>query len=125
MEQSRRDDLESAGYTLMYFLRGGLPWQNLRGRNKQASLNAIAKAKLSTSPEALARNYPAQFCDYLKYCRNLGFEERPDYDYLRQLFRDLCVSQGFNNDISFDWTPGSRCSGGDSVPTESCSDESE
>lgn len=45
----------------------------------------------------------AEFSTYLRYCRQLRFEERPDYSYLRQLFRTLFHSQGFTYDYVFDW----------------------
>uniref|UniRef100_A0A7S2JAM2 Casein kinase I n=1 Tax=Zooxanthella nutricula TaxID=1333877 RepID=A0A7S2JAM2_9DINO len=125
IEQSRRDDLESAGYMFMYFLRGGLPWQHLRGKNRQASLSAIAKSKMATTPEVLARNYPPQFREYLNYCRRLKFEERPEYEHLRQLFRDLCASEGFSKDLSFDWTPHSGRSSDKSVQNDNLSYYSE
>lgn len=41
--------------------------------------------------------------NYLKYARGLQFEDRPDYSYLRQLFRMLFHRQGFTYDYVFDW----------------------
>lgn len=49
------------------------------------------------------KGYPAEFPTYLNYCRQLRFEERPDYSYLRQLFRTLFHRQGFTYDYVFDW----------------------
>lgn len=37
------------------------------------------------------------------YCRKLGFEEDPDYGYLRQLFRTVFTKLGFEYDYQFDW----------------------
>jgi hypothetical protein len=45
----------------------------------------------------------AEFATYLYYCRSLRFEERPDYNYLRQMFRSLFHRQGFTYDYVFDW----------------------
>ena len=53
--------------------------------------------------EALTRGLPEEFSKYLTYCRNLKFEEKPDYNYLRQLFKDLMQKQGFDNDYNYDW----------------------
>ncbi|ODN04369.1 Casein kinase I isoform epsilon [Orchesella cincta] len=102
-EQSRRDDLESLGYVLMYFNRGSLPWQGLKAATKRQKYERISEKKMSTPVEELCKGYPAEFATYLNYCRALRFEEQPDYGYLRQLFRNLFHRQGFTYDYVFDW----------------------
>ncbi|XP_017887595.1 casein kinase I-like isoform X3 [Ceratina calcarata] len=102
IEQSRRDDLESLGYVLMYFNRGSLPWQGLKAATKRQKYERISEKKMSTPVEELCKGYP-EFASYLRYCRGLRFEERPDYSYLRQLFRTLFHGQGFTYDYVFDW----------------------
>ncbi|GLG99581.1 Uncharacterized protein GBIM_06016 [Gryllus bimaculatus] len=103
IEQSRRDDLESLGYVLMYFNRGSLPWQGLKAATKRQKYERISEKKMSTPIEELCKGYPGEFPTYLNYCRALRFEERPDYSYLRQLFRNLFHRQGFTYDYVFDW----------------------
>lgn len=106
-EQSRRDDLEAVGYVLMYFCRAGtLPWQGIKANTKQEKYHKIMEKKMSTPVEVLCKGYPAEFATYLNYCRQLRFEDRPDYAYLRNLFRELYKREGFDKqDNSFDWTP--------------------
>ncbi|CAI0473381.1 unnamed protein product [Linum tenue] len=104
IEQSRRDDLESLGYVLMYFLRGSLPWQGLRAGTKKQKYEKISEKKVSTSIEALCRGYPTEFASYFHYCRSLRFDDKPDYAYLKRLFRDLFIREGFQFDYVFDWT---------------------
>lgn len=107
VEQSRRDDLEAVGYVLMYFLRGSLPWQGLKARSKREKYEAICRTKVETSPSTLCKNHPSEFVTYLTYCRNLGFEDPPDYNHLRQLLKDLFVRSGYKHDLAFDWSPSS------------------
>ncbi|KAL3825305.1 hypothetical protein ACJIZ3_021334 [Penstemon smallii] len=104
IEQSRRDDLESLGYVLMYFLRGSLPWQGLKAGNKKQKYEKISEKKVSTSIESLCRGFPTEFASYFHYCRSLRFEDKPDYAYLKRLFRDLFIREGFQFDYVFDWT---------------------
>ncbi|KAI9216064.1 kinase-like domain-containing protein, partial [Blastocladiella britannica] len=104
VEQSRRDDLESLGYMIMYFCRGSLPWQGLKAATKKQRYDRIMEKKMTTSAETLARGFPNEFAVYLNYSRSLRFDDRPDYSYLRRLFRELFVREGFSYDYVFDWT---------------------
>ncbi|XP_004510406.1 casein kinase 1-like protein 2 [Cicer arietinum] len=104
IEQSRRDDLESLGYVLMYFLRGSLPWQGLKAGTKKQKYERISEMKVSTSIESLCRGYPSEFASYFHYCRSLRFDDKPDYAYLKRLLRDLFIREGFQFDYVFDWT---------------------
>ncbi|KAJ1397847.1 Serine/threonine-protein kinase, active site [Sesbania bispinosa] len=104
IEQSRRDDLESLGYVLMYFLRGSLPWQGLKAGTKKQKYDKISETKVSTPIEVLCKSYPSEFVSYFHYCRSLRFEDKPDYSYLKRLFRDLFIREGYQFDYVFDWT---------------------
>lgn len=104
IEQSRRDDMESLGYVLMYFNRGSLPWQGLKANNKKQKYEKISEKKMSTNVEVLCKGFAAEFAMYLNYCRGLRFEEKPDYTYLRQLFRILFRTMNHLYDYLFDWT---------------------
>ncbi|KAG6463053.1 hypothetical protein O3G_MSEX013634 [Manduca sexta] len=104
IEQSRRDDMESLGYVLMYFNRGSLPWQGLKAITKKQKYERISEKKMSTPVEVLCKGFPAEFAMYLNYCRGLSFDESPDYMYLRQLFRILFRTMNYQYDYTFDWT---------------------
>jgi hypothetical protein len=53
---------------------------------------------------AVCSSLAAEFSNYLNYCRSLRFDDKPDYGYLRRLFRDLFYREGFETDFVFDWT---------------------
>ncbi|ORX56859.1 kinase-like protein [Hesseltinella vesiculosa] len=101
-EQSRRDDLESLGHVFMYFLRGSLPWQGLKAATNKQKYEKIGEKKQSTSVKDLCTGYPNEFAIYLQYVRKLGFEESPDYDFLRDLFNKVLDREG-GDDGMYDW----------------------
>jgi len=104
VEQSRRDDLESIGYVLLYFLRGSLPWQGLKAGTKKQKYEKIRDKKMSTPINVLCKNYPIEFTKYMNYVRSLAFTDTPDYNFLREMFRDLFNREGYTFDYVFDWT---------------------
>lgn len=106
IEQSRRDDLESIGYVLIYFLKGSLPWQGLKAKSASRKYRMILEKKQSVSIAQLCAGCPSQFSEFLAYCRALKFDTKPDIPYLRKLFRDLYYAQGYASDTSgkvWDW----------------------
>lgn len=103
IEQSRRDDLEGIAYVLLYFLRGSLPWQGVKGSTKSRRYQGIRATKLTVTAETLCKGFPQEFAVFLKYCRGLQFIQRPDYDYVRRLFRNLFCNVGYRWDHLYDW----------------------
>ena len=104
IEQCRRDDLESLGYIFVYFCKGSLPWQGLKATTKKQKYDRILEKKLSVSTDVLCEGLPVEFKEYLNYCKNLRFDERPDYMYLMRLFKELSIQLEYHNDHLFDWT---------------------
>ena len=98
ISQSIRDDMVSIGYSLILFLCGTLPWYDLKG------WKTIGESKMSTPVEDICKGCPIEFHMYLHYCYGLQFDEKPDYDYLRKLFKKLFYGLGYEYDWIFDWT---------------------
>ncbi|KAG2691893.1 hypothetical protein I3760_08G027200 [Carya illinoinensis] len=90
---SRRDDLESLAYTLVFLLRGRLPWQGYQGDNKGF---LVCKKKMATSPESLCCFCPQPFRQFVEFVVNLKFDEEPNYAKYISLFDGIV---GPNPDI--------------------------
>ncbi|CAE7612882.1 CKL1, partial [Symbiodinium microadriaticum] len=104
IEQSRRDDLESVAYVLVYFLKGSLPWQGLKAKNAQKKYRLILEKKQQVSIAQLCAGCPSQFAEFLAYTRALKFDTKPDIPFLRKMFRDLYHAQGCaNSGKLWDW----------------------
>ncbi|KAJ3055489.1 serine/threonine protein kinase [Rhizophlyctis rosea] len=104
VDHTRRDNCESLGFIFMYFLRGSLPWQDIHAATESEKLDEILRIKQTVTVEELCAGYPKEFSVYLNYTRGLGFDEGPDFNYLRKLFRNLYIREGYHYDYVFDWT---------------------
>ncbi|KAI0665481.1 kinase-like protein [Trametes maxima] len=102
IECSRRDDLEGLAYMLIYFLRGTLPWRKIKGSSVSETWDLIRDKKLETEA-VLTVGLPAEFDVFYKYVRALEFEDLPDYEGLRALFRGLAERHNIAYDGAFDW----------------------
>ena len=105
LEQSRRDDLESVGYVLIYFLKGSLPWQGLKAKGKEERYRKILEKKKEISSEELCKGFPIIFQNFVYYVKNLDYLEEPDYENLKNMFIGFINNElNENFDFIYDWT---------------------
>lgn len=102
VKPSRRDDLESLAYVLVYLRSGFLPWNKLDS-DKPASRSKHLEKKLQLSPSKVCAGMEAEHQQFLTYCRALSFDEQPNYHLLRGLFQDLAVRLGFTGLWEYSW----------------------
>ena len=103
-EQSRKDDLISAGYMLIYLFKKKLPWQVIKAQNSTDKYIKIYRMKKAIKPEQLCQTLPKEFVQYMRYVQNLGFESNPDYNYLKKLFHHILKGLNLNADkLLFSW----------------------
>ncbi|KAH9426665.1 Casein kinase I isoform gamma-2 [Dermatophagoides pteronyssinus] len=105
LKQSRRDDLESLAYLLLYFLNGkNLPW-NTNSANAFAKNNPlqhcrkVGSMKQCLTPDELFKNHSKVFANFLSYVRNLDFTDEPDYEMIRSEF----IKFKSKKEIKFSW----------------------
>ena len=103
LEQSRRDDMESIAYVILYFFRKKLPWQGLKCKDKNEKHAKIKEIKMSMTPEKLFEGIPKEFADYLTMVKKLGFEDEPAYKSYIQMFNKLFKAKEFEMDYIYDW----------------------
>jgi serine/threonine protein kinase len=104
IEETRRDDLESVGYVLLYLLKGELPWQGVKAPTAADKYAEIARLKMATPLQTLCEGAPREFAVFLEQVRALRFDDEPDYAFYRRLFRNLFIESGFVFDDVYEWT---------------------
>ncbi|KAH9460058.1 hypothetical protein MJO28_004281 [Puccinia striiformis f. sp. tritici] len=104
IQQTRRDDLESLCYMLISFLTGTLPWLGIRAESKLEKHQIMAERKIRTPLDKLCKSLPEEFIFFLTYIRALRYKDRPDYEHIRKMFRNLFIRKGYRLDMCFDWS---------------------
>jgi len=121
IEQSRRDDLESIAYLLIYCLVGYLPWMSIENSNKKLKYLQIMESKKTMDltkdfsgyklikrqekrkTTEYLKSIPIEFTEFLNYTKNLKFDEAPDYDYLKKLLLKISENENLTLDYIYDW----------------------
>lgn len=103
LELSRRDDLESLGYLMIYFLKGKLPWQGTQGPTKEAKYELIGEIKASYSLKLLCEGLPIEIYLFIEHVKSLEFKQKPDYHYLRSQLIAVFNRMGYDYDCHYDW----------------------
>jgi casein kinase 1/casein kinase 1 epsilon len=103
IEQSRRDDIESIGYVLLYFFKKNLPWMNVKGKNEKEKLKKILDIKINSKLSDICQGIPKEIELIIQYSRDLKFDEKPNYDLIQRLIKGIGEKNGFTFDYMFDW----------------------
>ena len=101
---SRRDDLESLAYCLIYFYKGSLPWQYVKNNNENEKYQHLMEMKIEFERYSFFKELPDNLKKFLQYTKNLEFEETPDYRYLRKLLKGMSSEDTNSNEYVFDWS---------------------
>ena len=103
LQLSRRDDLESLSYMILYFLLKKLPWQGITAKNLEKRYKKIYDKKAELEKWDKFKELPTQIQNFVKYCRSLGFSQDPDYKLMKSYFYDLMNINNFYDDKNFSW----------------------
>ena len=102
-ELSRRDDMESIGYLFIYLLKGSLPWQGLKIKQKSEKFSKIREIKMTIESTKLCEGLPDEFREYIDLVKNLEYEEEPDYSRYTNMFNELFKKKEYTKDYLYDW----------------------
>lgn len=100
--QSRKDDLESIAYILIYLYKGVLPWMNIKNKEKQTRYRLIGEKKMEITEEELTKGMPREFTVFLKYVKRMDYTEIPPYNSFYKMFYKLYKSKDYKNE-EFDY----------------------
>ena len=104
VEQSRRDDIESIGYMMVYLMKGSLPWQGKVNSNPKKKYDTIKKIKIERKLTDLCEGLPKECIQFIQYARDMRFEDKPDYKFLKKLLHKMAKRNGLIMSSSkFDW----------------------
>lgn len=101
---SRRDDIEMLSYSVLLLLKKVLPWET-ESQNGSSSnrFEEVLKLKAKNTCEEMFKGCPYEFAVMLKYSKSLRFDEKPDYAWLNNNFKELYKKLNFKEDTEFDW----------------------
>ena len=103
-EQGKRDDLESLFYIIIYFIKGELPWQNIKTKSRAEKYSKIFEIKKKVTENGeLVYGLPSEMGKILDYILGLNFVEKPNYQMIKNALELILTNYNLSNDLQFDW----------------------
>jgi casein kinase 1 len=103
LQLSRRDDLESLSYIILYFLTKKLPWQGIEAKTLEKRYKKIYNKKVELEKWEKFHQIPIEIQDFIRYCRSLKFTQDPNYKKMRNYFYELMKKENIEDDGNFSW----------------------
>ena len=101
---SRKDDLLSLGYVLIYLYVGNLPWQGLDISDRKEKDSAVSEIKQYYGYSKLCKTLPKFFSNYFSELEKLSQTDKPDYEKLKYFFKKELNTESFSQNIDYDWS---------------------
>jgi serine/threonine protein kinase len=101
---SRKDDLLSLGYVLIYLYVGNLPWQGLDISDRKEKDSAVSEIKQYYGYKKLCETLPIFFKNYFNEIEQLSQSDKPNYSKIKQFFKKELYSESFHQKIDYDWS---------------------
>lgn len=120
IETSRRDDIETLGNVLLYFLRGRLSWQGIYAPTIEAKYVRLAEMRVGKAIQDFIDGSPDRdlWHIWFTHCRELAFVVKPNYDFLKDLMTGQILKEDGGADGRFDWLDGTKLEYGTLIPGE-------
>ena len=103
VEQGRKDDLESLGYSMVYLATGKLPWMSLETIETDERVEEIKDLKQKIDLNTLCEGLPLEFIVYFEYIKGLNFSESPSYGHIRKIISKMFSENNYTFDYVYDW----------------------
>ena len=107
-ELSRRDDLESFCYMILFFILKKLPWQGIKCETQTKRYKKICEIKESFNIDNYRKIIPMQIIEIFKYVKKLAFNEDPNYNKIRCLFKNCLNKINYKENETFSWIKDKR-----------------
>jgi len=102
-ELSRRDDLESFCYMIIFFLIKKLPWQGVKAQTQAKRNRKICELKEDFNIYEHKNSIPNEFINIFQYVKRLKFDEEPDYKMIRNAFKKILSDINYKENETFSW----------------------
>ena len=102
-ELSRRDDLESFCYMILFFLLKKLPWQGIKAQTQAKRYKKICDLKEMFDIDNYKKIIPFEIIKIFKQVKKLKFDENPDYYEMIDSFEHLLKKLNYKENETFSW----------------------